>query len=163
MGCSFHFFMAKNKTAKQRICGTQKNSPMPAAEGFTSVTLATLLCADTAKCSACINKAQNRTVEFFSLFHKTESLSVALGVRHCKIACLIFIDVPALYLSDDGNRLTVKSRQTADDSSVVAEESVAVHLIPVGENLRDIILYMLNVFYLILVVVLGFKLLTMQY
>ena len=64
-----------------------------------------------------------------------------LGKRHCKVAGFILVEVTSLYLTDNGNRSSVKTCYTSDNGIIVAEMAVAVHFIKVREHKRYIVLY----------------------
>ena len=96
---------------------------------------------NSAESTGSVDKAYNGAVEFLRLFCQSESLSVALGMRHCKVAGLVFVKVSALYLGNYSHWHPVKSCNAAYHSSVIAVKAVAVHFKPICEYLRYIVFY----------------------
>ena len=77
---------------------------------------------------------------------KSESFSVALRVRHGEIACLVLVEIPALYLCDNCDRSAVQTCDSAVDRLVIAIEAVAVKFIIIREDQRHIVLYSRSAF-----------------
>ena len=65
-------------------------------------------------------------MEFFGLFHKTQSFSVTFGRRHAVIVFFAVFEALSLIYADNGNGLSVKISDTAHDCGIVPEISVTV-------------------------------------
>ena len=78
-------------------------------------------------------------MELFCLVCQAECLAVALRMGHRKIGRLVFPEISALHLCQNGDRNAVQSADAADDGAVVAEVPVAVHLIEIGKDPWDIV------------------------
>lgn len=86
-----------------------------------------------------VNQANDRAVEFLRLMCQTQSLAVALRMRHGEIRCLVFPQVSALDLCQNRHRQAVQSADAADNGTIVPEIPVAVHFIEICKDPRDII------------------------
>ena len=93
----------------------------------------------TAECTRRIDQADHRTVKLFCLVRQAECLAIALRMRHCEIGRLILPEISALYLCQNGDGNAVQSADAADDRAVVAKAAVAVHLIEIRKDPRDIV------------------------
>ena len=101
--------------------------------------LSTLFRLHTAECARGVDETDHRTVELFCLVCQAECLAVALRMGHRKIGRLVFPEISALHLCQNGDRNAVQSADAADDGAVVAEVPVAVHLIEIGKDPWDIV------------------------
>ena len=90
--------------------------------------LAALLRADVAARAGCVDKADDRTVEFFGLPHQAQRLAIALGLRRAEAALDALFGGMALFDRNHRHRRRAEVGQAADDGWVVRVAAVAVQL-----------------------------------
>ena len=90
--------------------------------------LPTLLRADVAARAGCVDKADDRAVEFFGLPHQAQRLAIALGLRRAEAALDALFGGMALFDRNHRHRRRAEVGQAADDGWVVRVAAVAVQL-----------------------------------
>ena len=90
--------------------------------------LAALLRADVAARAGCVDKADDRAVEFFGLPHQAQRLAIALGLRRAEAALDALFGGMALFDRNHRHRRSAEVGQAADDGWVVRVAAVAVQL-----------------------------------
>ena len=71
--------------------------------------------------------------------HQATRLAIALGLRHAVIAPHALLGVAPLLLADEHHRRGLEARDAADDRLVVRVHAVAVQLLELREDERDVV------------------------
>src|SRR5699024_4133083 len=103
------------------------------------LSLSSLLCSKSTESAGCIDKADNRTSELFSLFHESESLSVSLRMSGTEISLDFFLCVGTFFKRNYSHRYTVDTSYSSDDGIVVTKSSITVKFYKITENIFYII------------------------
>ena len=98
------------------------------------LSLSSFFCFNSAERSRCINKTDDRAVEFLRLLHQTQRLSVSVRGRHSEIPENIFFCRCAPFLRNDCDRHSVESCDSSDNRLVIFEIPVTVQFNKVGKQ-----------------------------
>src|SRR5262249_50512859 len=86
-----------------------------------------------------VDQSDQRQTKTLREAHQTQRLSVALGFRHTVIAAYAFLRVATLLMSDDHGSPSLNPGQTAHDGQIVGIHSIAVQLVELARDGRDIV------------------------
>ncbi len=86
-----------------------------------------------------VDERDDRQVELVGERHHPHGLAVALGPGHAEVAVGALGRVAALLVADDRHRAAVAAPDARDDRRVVAVEAVAVQLLEVRPEARDVV------------------------
>ena len=86
-----------------------------------------------------IDEGNHGQIELFPEPHNPKGLAVALRISTTKIALHVFLGVASLLLRDDDTAMRTKPGQAARHRLIVAKDSIAMQLHPLGETAPDVI------------------------
>ncbi len=86
-----------------------------------------------------IDQRHDGHAEPLGQLHQPPGLAIAFRLRHAVVAPDPLLGVPALLLADHHHRPAVETRRTADDRPVIRVHAVAMQLLEVREDRRQVV------------------------
>ena len=101
--------------------------------------LPALFGADAGIRARCVDERQDRQAKAIGELVEPARFAIPFGLRLSKVTCRFLFRRAPFLMPDDDDAASVEARQTADDRRIIGKSPIAVQLLPIGEQMLDII------------------------